>query len=278
MSYDKTTKLTNSLIQHGNYNDRVYLMKLSDHDNKQHTIEQVINLAYQNNYGKVFAKVNAKDSKLLKKYKFECEAKIPGFFDGNEDSEFHSLFICEDRKQVNHKVIKENLDIANKKKNRLSTYSDFDVVELKKDSAQNITEVYSKVFKTYPFPIFEKKFIVDSLESHVRIFGVIENNRIIALASCEIDYESKNVEMTDFATLPDQRGKGIAQALLCHMEDEMKNAGIKTAYTIARALSAGMNITFSKCGYSYGGTLKKNTNISGGIESMNVWYKNLVES
>jgi len=38
-----------------------------------------------------------------------------------------------------------------------------------------------------------------------------------------------------------------------------------------------MNITFSKCHYSFGGTLKKNTNISGGIESMNVWYKKLLE-
>jgi hypothetical protein len=36
-----------------------------------------------------------------------------------------------------------------------------------------------------------------------------------------------------------------------------------------------MNATFAKAGYSFGGTLINNTNISGDIESMNVWYKNL---
>jgi len=56
----------------------------------------------------------------------------------------------------------------------------------------------------------------------------------------------------------------------------MKNKGIKTAYTIARAMSAGMNVTFSKTGYRFGGRLKNNTNISGNIESMNVWYKYLI--
>jgi hypothetical protein len=48
---------------------------------------------------------------------------------------------------------------------------------------------------------------------------------------------------------------------------------MKTLYTIARSHSAGMNITFAKKGYLFGGTLINNTDISGKIESMNVWYK-----
>jgi len=36
-----------------------------------------------------------------------------------------------------------------------------------------------------------------------------------------------------------------------------------------------MNITFRKAGYEFGGRLKNNTNISGNIEGMNVWYKSL---
>ena len=55
----------------------------------------------------------------------------------------------------------------------------------------------------------------------------------------------------------------------------MKDKDIITAYTIARAISFGMNITFAKNGYKYSGTLKNNTNISGKLESMNVWYKYL---
>jgi hypothetical protein len=36
-----------------------------------------------------------------------------------------------------------------------------------------------------------------------------------------------------------------------------------------------MNVTFARCGYRFAGTLINNTQISGRIESMNVWYKGL---
>jgi hypothetical protein len=49
-------------------------------------------------------------------------------------------------------------------------------------------------------------------------------------------------------------------------------------FTIARARSTGMNVTFAKNGYSFAGTLINNTNISGRIESMNVWYKRAADS
>ena len=55
----------------------------------------------------------------------------------------------------------------------------------------------------------------------------------------------------------------------------MQRRGILTAYTIARSLSYGMNITFARQGYRFGGTLTNNTEISGAIESMNVWYRSL---
>ena len=96
---------------------------------------------------------------------------------------------------------------------------------------------------------------------------------MIALASSAMDTALKNVEMTDFATLPEYRGKGFSQYLLKQMEDEMAKRDIKTAYTIARAISPSINITFAKMGYTYGGTLRNNTNICGRLESMNVWYK-----
>ncbi|VVB88342.1 Beta-lysine N6-acetyltransferase [uncultured archaeon] len=81
--------------------------------------------------------------------------------------------------------------------------------------------------------------------------------------------------MTDFATLPEYQGNGFACYLLRKMEHEMRKRNIKTSYTIARAVSYGINIIFAKMGYRYGGTLLNNTNISGSVESMNVWYKSL---
>ena len=72
-----------------------------------------------------------------------------------------------------------------------------------------------------------------------------------------------------------QRRQGMAGCLLNAMDADMRQQGMQTAFSIARSLSAGMNITFAKNGYRYGGTLDNNTHIAGRIESMNIWYKHL---
>jgi putative beta-lysine N-acetyltransferase len=79
--------------------------------------------------------------------------------------------------------------------------------------------------------------------------------------------------MTDFATLPPHRKQGLARALLAHMDRCAADAGVRVSFTIARALSFGMNITFRRRGYRFGGTLINNTQIAGSLESMNVWYR-----
>jgi putative beta-lysine N-acetyltransferase len=99
---------------------------------------------------------------------------------------------------------------------------------------------------------------------------------IVAASSAEIDVDLRNVEMTDFATHPDHRGKHLSAYLLMKMEEEMRKEGIKIAYSIARSLSFPVNKLFARAGYAHGGTLVKNTNICGSFESMNVWHKPLV--
>ena len=73
--------------------------------------------------------------------------------------------------------------------------------------------------------------------------------------------------------LPSRRKRGMATQLLGVMDAHAREAGLRVAYTIARACSYGMNITFGRRGYRYAGTLVNNTQIAGAIESMNVWYK-----
>ena len=139
--------------------------------------------------------------------------------------------------------------------------------------AGKMSLVYQKAFKTYPFPIHDPEYLIDTMRRHVHYFCVCEERAVVALASSEVDIDNLSVEMMDFATLNDWRRQGLACRLLLKMEGEMKRLGMRTAFTIARALSPGMNITFAKTGYHYAGTLKNNCNISGSIQSMNVWYK-----
>ena len=109
----------------------------------------------------------------------------------------------------------------------------------------------------------------------VLYYSIRWKGRMAAVAATEIDSGNKNTEMTDFATLPKYRGMGLAGKLLNHMDAKTRKLGIKTAYTIARAESRGINSIFKKNGYRYAGLLINNTQISGHIQDMTVWYKML---
>ena len=128
---------------------------------------------------------------------------------------------------------------------------------------------------SYPFPIHEAAHIREAQEDGTRFFTVRAEGDLVAASSMEPGGAPGTVEMTDFATLPSYRGQGLATRLLDTMDRHASESGLRVAYTIARALSFGMNITFARCAYQYAGTLINNTQIAGSIESMNVWYKAL---
>lgn len=277
---DNIITLGKSLVQHGTYNDRIYLMKLSKDDFPK-IITKLDNLALQQKYSKIFVKIPdyAKDTFLAKGY--ELEASIPKFYQGSQTAFFMSKYLSETRKEMsNEDEINNVLRIAkskysDKETQPVSLAKDFFARECLQSDISAITQLYTMVFETYPFPIHNSDYIAQTMDDNVVYFGVWHNQSLVALASSEMDLIASNVEMTDFATLPEYQGHNLSVYLLQIMEQEMTTRGIKTAYTIARSLSYGMNITFAKMCYSYSGTLINNTNISGSLESMNVWYKDL---
>jgi putative beta-lysine N-acetyltransferase len=165
--------------------------------------------------------------------------------------------------------------LSDKPKNRKIHKSAFSIRRLKDSDIDQITTIYSEVFKSYPFPIHDPEHIRKTMHDNISYFGAEKNGTLVALASSEIDLKGRNAEMTDFATHPAHTGNSLGIQLLDAMELEMKNQGIKTLYTIARLNSIPMNLTFLRSDYHYSGTLIKNTNIAGKIESMNVLYKHI---
>lgn len=273
---DLIEKMGNSLIQHGKDSDRIYLMKLSKDDVPQ-IITSINGLARDKGYTKIFAKVPEWGKAIFELDGYRREAYIPKFYGGKEDVFFMSKFSDEKRKlQSDSTLIAEILALTEKLGTVESSSElpeNYKFVALAPKDSNEMTQVYKRVFDTYPFPIFNSDYLTQTMNDNIVYFGMRDKDALIAIASCEMDVQAKNVEMTDFATLPEYRSKGIASFLLRSMEEEMKKRGIVTAYTIARAVSYGMNITFAKHQYTFTGTLTNNTNISGGIESMNVWYK-----
>lgn len=278
-SKDTLEKFEESTIQHGNYNDRIYLIKLAPEASSS-TPLKLIDLAKKNDYSKIFAKVPEHQSDIFLAAGFEEEAKVPAFYDGETTAVFMGFYLNIERaEEPEFGKMQEILKIAIEKqtdKTKCCLNDDLTLRICKESDTVTMADIYKNIFPSYPFPIHESAYLWETMKSHIDYFGIEANGQLVAISSAEMDRLTSNVEMTDFATLPKWRGNGFAQLLLARMEDEMKAKGIKTAYTIARAMSAGMNITFSKAGYRFGGRLKNNTNISGQIESMNVWYKKII--
>ncbi len=276
---DQITTIGQSLVQHGKHSDRVYLMKLHP-DDAETIIPKLLYLANIHQYGKIFCKVPAFAKDLFSKAYFIAEAEIPQFYKGTDNVYFYSLFPRQERSLLDQEVKREIEDCLKKALKYQNTFEssssvNVNIRKLSMKDMSDLARLYQTVFPSYPFPIHDQDYLVRTMQSHVDYFGIWENDLLIAASSAEKDEKALNAEMTDFATLPDHRGKGCSAELLHHMEKHLQESQFQTAFTIARAHSPGMNITFAKLGYAYGGLLINNTQISGRIESMHVWYKNL---
>lgn len=274
MTTDTVERIGQSIIQHGRNNQRIYLMKSSVVD-LPGIIEKLDDLADRNSYSKIFAKVPESQRNIFLENGFRVEASVPCLFHGKEQGLFLGKYpIGERGSEKKEELIKDILETAKDKQGLASgiSLSDCTCRPLFAEDMEQAAALYRFVFASYPFPINDPEYLRSTMD-HIAYYGVWSEGQLVALSSAEIDYENSNAEMTDFATHPDFQGKGLASFLLARMETDMKDRQIATLYTIARAYSYGMNITFAKNGYFFSGTLTNNTQISGTLESMNVWYK-----
>jgi putative beta-lysine N-acetyltransferase len=241
MLIDKMSKIEDSLIHYGPSNDRIYLMKLGQSDVSR-IIPKLTNIAKEQDLGKIFAKVPQTKAQEFIDKGFVVEAQVPGYFQGKETGVFLSKF----RESIsayahNHQQIGKALKIANAKSVAPKTIES-EVVSLNESHAEELANIYEEVFESYPFPVNNPEFIKENMESNVHYFGVYESDKLVSVASAEVDKTTASAEMTDFATLKEHRGQGLALDILNHMHVKAPELGIKTAYTMARAESIPMNV------------------------------------
>lgn len=277
---DVITRIGDTVIQHGRHNDRIYVMKLSIYD-MPHIVHRLYDMAKANSYSKIFVKVPAHALDPFIRAGYTIEAYVPGFFNGLEGGYFMARYLdmarVVDKKSGILDGVRSLAGIVMTSRMAPAQIKALTLHVAGPGDAKGLAELYGRVFRTYPFPIHDADYILKTMKENIRYFFVRVNGRMAAAASSEMDRESRNVEMTDFAALPEYRGNGVSAHLLRMMEENMTGEGMKVAYTIARATSYPINRAFSRAGYVYGGRLINNTNICGSFESMNVWYKALDE-
>lgn len=280
MSHDHIRMLDRSTIQIGSLNDRIYLMDLYPLDISESQVDVFFNKITQEadkvGVSKIFAKVPHKLSSHFEERGYREEAAVPGLF-ADDHGSFMSLYREDWRKKITNQLeLDAVLHAARKKQNApLSTKLDteFTLKTLKERHAEELAELYKTVFATYPFPVHEAHFLKEEMRDNVCFSGIFHGSRLIAAASAEFGKNNWSAELTDFAVLPEYRKSGLGGVLLHTVEQKALSCGCKCLYTIARATSFGVNILFSKGGYTYSGTLPNNTNICGSLETMNIWYK-----
>jgi putative beta-lysine N-acetyltransferase len=280
MASDIIQQIGKSFIQHGHFNKRIYAMRVSREDIPD-IIRPLDELAKKEGYSKIFVKVPESSAAFFTRAGYVIEATVPFYFNGTDTALFMGKYFDATRNQVaDSPVIADVLSSAfgyAEKRYNPQLPAGFSVVHAHPGDAKEIAALFDAVFETYPFPISDPDFITRTMKEGIRYFCIHQSKKIVAIASCEMNADAQNAEMTDFATDPRFQGKGLAGNLLHAMEMEMKKEDIRLAYTIARATSYPINMTFARAGYQFGGMLPNNTNICGSLESMNVWYKKLVE-
>lgn len=209
---------------------------------------------------------------------FELEAIIKGYFNGT-DNYIMTLYKDNDRRISKFWVKEDEILRAiydkQDKKHVSELPKNYYIRRAEKQDAKGLADLYKTVFSIYPTPMNDAAYIEKVLEAGVIFFVVECEGKLVSAASAERNELFHNAEITDCATLQEHRKYGLMKKLIFLIEEELKNNGIYCVYSIARALSFGMNAAFHQLGYTYQGRLTNNCYIFDKLEDMNIWVKDL---
>lgn len=209
---------------------------------------------------------------------YRFEASIEGYFLGS-DCFFFSKFLTDERKISTHwteedGIIKSVYHLKEPSRS-IAPPKAYNLKKMAESDATGLSKLYKSVFQIYPTPLNNPDYIVKTMQEGTVYYGFINDGQVVSAASAEVNIFYKNAELTDCATLKEHRKHGLMKILLERIEQELVENGIYCAYSIARALSFGMNAVLYQLGYAYRGRLVNNVFIYDKIENMNVWVKDL---
>jgi len=268
------SELKNSTASISVYNDSFNKrIRVDDYTGDVNSVLELINQATQNWAEKVIIKARGPEQQIFQSQGFSKEAFIKGYFSGT-DMHFMAKYFSSsrshnskqsDEKVMVEKLLREEIPVSD---------SDFSIVkEAITDDAEELTQLYSTIFKVYPTLLVEPGHVRKTMEEGTRYVLIRNENKIVSAASAEINLNHSNAELTDCATLPEAQSKGHMKKLLSKLEAVLKKENINCLYTIARSESYSMNKAVYQLGYTYGGMMTNNCFIYSGLEDMNVWYK-----
>ena len=227
------------------------------------------------NAEKWIVKARREDFQTLAEYGLQYEAGIDRFYLGSDCCFFAAYYTSTRRSSAawekGDRILREARQAAGGGSGIPEGYC---FRKAEKQDAAELARLYGSIFELYPVPLNEEAYIHSAMEKGGRFYVCTLGDRIVSAASAEVDLFYKNAEITDCATLPEHRKHGLMKEIISALEKDLHNDGIFCLYSIARALSFGMNAAFHGLGYKYRGRLANNCYIMDKLEDMNVWVKN----
>lgn len=276
MSFPLPTSISYELDE---YNSRIKLF----HYNKMHAekiVHHLDELADESDIGKVIVYAEPEDLCLFEELGFKQEGEISGFFDGDPACLLSKFVhpkrsVAKDEEEKNKIIqIAENIDSL---EGAPTLESSFQTQRAREEDASQLCDLYKTVFKTYPTPIFEEEYVKKCMNNDVYFTVVKHDDQIVSAASADVLPQFNSAEITDCATYPEYRGKGLLSSIIFDLENQIRGQ-VGSLFSLTRAVSTGMNVAISKLGYEYKGRLVQNSQINGRFEDMNIWVKSLVDN
>lgn len=232
--------------------------------------------AVESGRGRVVALVTEDVAEGLQEQAFEVEATIPGFYRGEEDCVVLGKSLDDRRPNA---TTKEELALVKKvladKGAPVPAPSDVQSRRAIVEDAPRIAELLGETFEQYPTPSNDPDYVAEQIAAGAPFRLVEENGEIIACASADLIRSAKTAELTDCATRPACRGRGVMRRILADLMKDLRLMGYPTAFTLARAKIPGVNVAFARLGFELRGTMRQSCRIGEGLEDMNVWSRAL---
>lgn len=259
------------------YNKRLKVQDYECHDYGG-MLQRLAWLSEANNFDKIFLKAKMEDFQQFLSHGYMMEGVIKYYFNGKDAyvlSRFSSESRLKSKELINESKIIEDIIYNSGEAKQRAIANDIEFVHASQEHIPELVLIYRQVFETYPSPLTNPDYIESVMNKDVYFMLAKQNGEPLAAASAEVHTKYSNAEMTDCATVPAAQGKGVMQGILVELEKLVRDKGIQTAYTLARAQSIGMNKSFFRLNYEYCGRLIKNCDIFGQFEDLNIWVKKL---
>ncbi len=245
------------------------------------------------NRTKVLTMVDERLAPELLEQGFSLAGTMPGFYRGDTGCSVLTYNVDEKRKMMAHpkegarvEEIVDRYDPLDDMKlvERYESLGDEELTSppakvqtiraMPKD-AEEIAKLIDVTFHDYPTPSHDPGYVRSQIENGAPFRYIMNKGKMVACASADLVPDALTAELTDCATLPENRQKGYMMTLLSDLMWDLEQKRYYSAFTYARARVPGINVLFKKLGFDYCGCVHQSCRIGDGLEDMNIWIRPL---